>query len=196
MGASPYNMKVSLTQVWIPMRVSTYAVTLAVALLPRLVAAQGSPVSDALRDFTASEGKNLTAAAELMPADKYGFKPTPAQMSFAHIVDHLSQGNDYFCAAISGEKAPTRTKVDSTAGKDAQVARLKETFDFCTQALAKVDDSKIGEQLPWFGGKSTKSRAAIMMITYADWADHYSQSAIYLRLNGILPPTAKPKPAM
>jgi hypothetical protein len=28
-----------------------------------------------------------------------------------------------------------------------------------------------------------------------DWADHYSTQAAYLRLNGILPPTAQPAPA-
>jgi hypothetical protein len=38
-----------------------------------------------------------------------------------------------------------------------------------------------------------KSRAAVMTITTGDWADHYSQVAIYLRLNGVLPPTAKDK---
>ena len=74
--------------------------------------------------------------------------------------------------------------------KDVLVARLKETFDFCSKALAGVDDSKLGEQLPFFGGK-TRSRAGIMTITTGDWADHYSQVAIYLRLNGVLPPTAK-----
>ena len=26
-----------------------------------------------------------------------------------------------------------------------------------------------------------------------DWADHYSAAAMYLRLNGLLPPTAQPK---
>ncbi|HEY6358594.1 MAG TPA: DinB family protein [Vicinamibacterales bacterium] len=175
---------------------STYAVTLAVALLPRIVAAQGSPVADALRDFTASEGKNLTAAAELMPADKYGYRPTPAQMSFGAVVVHLAGGNDFFCSAIAGTKPPTRSAIDTTASKEALVARLKETFDYCGKELASVDDSKLGEQLPWFGGKSTKTRAAFMMITAADWADHYSQSANYLRLNGILPPTSKPKTAM
>ena len=175
------------------MRVSTYAVTLAAALLPRLVAAQGSPVADALRDIAMGRAKILMAAADLMPADKYGFKPTPAQNSFAHIIDHLAFYNDYFCSDLSGQKAPTRTKVDSTAGKDALTARLKETFDFCAQALATVDDSKLGEQIPSFGGK-TATRAWMMMITAADWYDHYSQLAIYLRLNGILPPTAKPKP--
>jgi hypothetical protein len=48
--------------------------------------------------------------------------------------------------------------------------------------------------LPFFGGQMM-SRAAVMTITTGDWADHYSQEAIYLRLNGLLPPTAK-KPAM
>jgi hypothetical protein len=174
------------------MRVSTYAVTLAVALLPRLVAAQGSPVADAFRDFAATEGKNLIAAADLMPADKYGYRPTPAQMSFGQIAAHLASGNDYLCGLVSGVKAPTRTKVDTTATKDALTARLKETFDFCTTSLASLDDSKLSEQLPSFGGK-TRSRATMILITTGDWADHYSQWSNYLRLNGILPPTAQPK---
>ena len=188
-------MKISLTRVCIPMRVSTYAVTLAVALLPRLVAAQGSPVADALRDFNTSQSKNLTAAADMFPADKYSYRPTPAQMSVAMIVKHLADGNDFFCSEIAGVTQPARSKIDTTATKEALVTRLKETFDFCTASLAKVDDSKLSEQLKWFGGK-TKTRAAVEMITAADWADHYSQLANYLRLNGMLPPTAKPKTAM
>jgi hypothetical protein len=87
-------------------------------------------------------------------------------------------------------KAPKRTPVPETAGKAALVARLKETFDFCHQALAKLDDSALGEELPMFGGKKM-TRAAIETETTGDWADHYSQVSVYLRLNGQLPPTAK-----
>ena len=130
------------------------------------------------------------AAADEMPADKYGFKPTPAQMSFGDIVAHLVEGNDYLCGLISGAKAPTRAKVTGASSKDALTGELKETFTFCNDALAKLDDSKLDEQLPFFGGK-TRSRANIMFVTVGDWSDHYSQSAIYLRLNGLLPPTAK-----
>ncbi|HKT07543.1 MAG TPA: DinB family protein [Gemmatimonadaceae bacterium] len=178
------------------MRVSLCIATVAVAMLPGLVAAQSSssPVADAFRDNASRVSKNLIAAAETMPADKYSFKPTPAQMSFGQIVVHLSQGNDYLCGAIGGEKAPTRTKIADTASKEELVARLKETFAFCDQALAKLDDSKLSEQLPFFGGK-TRSRAAIMTLTTGDWADHYSQSSVYLRMNGELPPTAKGKQA-
>jgi len=136
----------------------------------------------------------LPAALETMPADKYSYKPTPAQMTFGAIVVHLAEGNDFLCGTIAGTKAPTRSKVEATASKDELVARLKETFAFCDQALAGVDDSKLGEQLPFFGGK-TRSRASVMLITTGDWADHYSQWANYLRLNNLTPPTAQKKPA-
>jgi len=159
-------------------------------LLPALAVAQGAaPVAQAFRDNEATQAKNLVAAAELMPADKFAYKPTPAQMSFGEIVMHLSTGNDYLCGAIGGTAAPNRPTVTATTGKDALVSRLKETFEFCNQALAKLDDSKLTEPLDFFGRKM--SRAAVMTLTTGDWADHYSQSAVYLRLNGILPPTAK-----
>jgi uncharacterized damage-inducible protein DinB len=166
----------------------------ALVLLPGVVAAQqANPVADAFRDNAKQEGKNLIAAADEFPADKFSFKPTPAQMSFGDIVVHLSQGNDFLCGAIGGVKAPTRAKVDHDDSKAALVARLRETFAFCDQALAPLTDANLAEQLPFFGGRKM-SRAAIMTLTTGDWADHYSQSAIYMRLNGILPPTAK-KPA-
>ena len=63
---------------------------------------------------------------------------------------------------------------------------------FCQSALAKVDDSKLDEKLPFFGERQL-SRAEVMFATAQDWADHYSQLANYLRLNGLLPPTAKGK---
>ena len=172
------------------MRTRIYLVALAAVFLPAVSTAQTSPVADAFRDFAKEEGKNLIAAAESMPADKYEFKPTPAQMSFGQIVVHLAQGNDFLCGTLAGNKAPTRSKVTATEPKAALVARLKETFQFCDEALAHLDDSKLTEELPMFGGKKM-SRAAVETLTTGDWADHYSQAAIYLRLNGVLPPTAK-----
>lgn len=175
------------------MRLRALTPALALLVLPGLAGAQANPVAVAFRHNASEAAKNLIAAAEEFPADKFAFKPTPAQMSFGDIVVHLTQGNDYLCGSIGGAKAPTRTKVASTDSKDALIARLRETFAFCDQALASLDDTKLAEELPSFGGRKM-SRAAIMTLTTADWADHYSQAAIYLRLNGLLPPTAK-KPA-
>lgn len=169
-----------------------YAVALtALALLPQIASSQqASPVADAFRDYAKSSAKNLIAAAEAFPADKYTYKPTPVQMSVGDIVVHLAQGNDYLCGAIGGMKAPDRSKMAGTDSKDALMARLRETFAFCDQALASLTDANLGEELPFFGGRKM-TRAAIMTITTGDWADHYSQYANYMRLNGLLPPTAK-----
>ena len=93
-------------------------------------------------------------------------------------------------SCASGQKAPQREKLTSTAGKDKLVARIKESFDYCTTALENVDDSKLGETVPFFGGH-TISRGGAMMDLAADWADHYGAAAIYLRLNGVLPPSAR-----
>ena len=173
------------------MRARVYVAIVAAAIsLPSILPAQASPTAQAFRDFEASEAKNLVAAAVEMPADKYSCKPTPAQMSFGQIVTHLAQGNDFFCGSIGGTTAPKRSKIEATASKDALVARLKETFQFCDESLAKVDDANLTEMLPFFN-MPKKSRAGLMIIATGDWADHYSQSAIYLRLNGLLPPTAK-----
>lgn len=172
------------------MRFRAFPSAAALMFVPAFLGAQSNPVATAFRENAKEAAKNLIAASEELDGSKYGFKPTPAQMSFGDIVLHLSQGNDFLCGNIGGMKAPTRTKIATTAGKAAMMARLKETFAFCDQALASLDDSKLSDQVPWFGGGHI-TRAAMMTATTADWADHYSQQAIYLRLNGKLPPTAK-----
>lgn len=179
------------------MKTRIYSLALAtLAVMPCIAASQATmaataanPVSDAFRDYAKASAKNLIAAADEFPADKYGYKPTPTQMSVGDIVVHLAQGNDYLCGSIGGMKAPDRSKVASTDSKETLMARLRETFAFCDQALASVNDASMGEQLPFFGGRKM-TRAAIMTLTTGDWADHYSQYANYLRLNGMLPPTA------
>ena len=156
-------------------------------------AASKSPVADALRSMTQRYTRILTAAAEAMPADKYNYRPTPGQMSFAGIQVHLiKEGNDLLCGKVAGMAPPTRAAIDTTATKDALVARLKESFAFCEQAFAKLDDSNLSAPIQLFG-PNPFTMASAMMITVGDWADHYSQEANYLRLNGVLPPTARPR---
>lgn len=164
-------------------------------LLPAGLAAQGSPVSDALRHELASAKDNMTAAADEMPADKYSFKPTEAQMSFGQLVLHVAGSNLFMCSSISGKKAPDAAHLDATAPKDQLMNRLRQSFDFCGSALGDVNDSDLGGQVPYFG-KRTVSRATAMIGLAQDWADHYSQQAMYLRLNGHLPPTAKHREGM
>jgi hypothetical protein len=149
-----------------------------------------NPVSGFVKAGVARYGKNMTAAAEAMPADKYGFKPSPEMNSFGHLMMHIAQSNNTFCAKISGQTAPD-VKMAETDPKDKLVAALKDSFVYCTTALANVDDSKLGEQFVLFGNRPI-SRGGALVALGGSWTDHYATQAIYLRLNGILPPTAQP----
>jgi hypothetical protein len=182
------------------MQGTRYLLMIATAALPQTLSAQAAatppaakstaPVADALRQMTQRYSRILVAAAEAMPADKYSYRPTPAQMSFGAIQVHLAnEGNDVLCGKAAGVDVPQRAKLDTTATKEQLIARLKETFQFCQEAFAKMDDSKLADPVAMFG--MNLSRAAAVLITVGDWADHYSQESNYLRLNGVLPPTAQ-----
>ncbi len=148
-----------------------------------------SPLADATRSWIQLEAKNLIGAAEKMPADKYGFQPTPQQMTFAHLMTHIVESNRYMCSNLAGEPLPKASDVTDTDRKDVIVADVKASFDYCTRVLAKMDDSRLAEDVPLF----KRTRAALMIFLSADHADHYATAAMYLRLNGLIPPTAQPK---
>lgn len=174
----------------------TWLVLVVAALSPLAAPAQqaaqpeANPISNYTRQIVAGEAKNLVGAADEMPADKYTFQPTPAQMTFAHMIAHIAGTNNFLCSKISGMPAPTTDKLADTDPKDKLVSGLKASFDFCTSALAKVDDSNLGEVLT-LSGTRTVSRGGAMIMLTDDFYDHYSMAAIYLRLNGLLPPSAK-----
>ena len=151
-----------------------------------------NPVSTTVKNQLPRFSKNIVAAAESMPADKYNFKPTPEMNSFGHLMVHIVESNNLLCSKISGTTAP-ESKLAETDTKDKLVAGLKASFEFCTTALANVDDSKLSDPLVLFGNRPA-SRAAAFIGLSSGWSDHYGAEAIYLRLNGILPPTAQPAP--
>ncbi len=168
---------------------------LAVIVLSAAACAQQSknPVTDVLRDSLAGRQKNTVAAIEEMPADKFGARPTPDQMSFGHLAAHIAEANYFFCAKVGDVAAPKVEEAKETDGKVKLVAAVKASFDFCGTALAKAEDAKLGDSIQDFMGK-TRPRAWAALALAGSWADHYGAAAMYLRLNGLLPPTAQKKP--
>lgn len=156
-------------------------------------AASGNPVSDSVKQMVAQHAKAIEAAAEEMPADKYSYKPTDGQITFGHLIMHLAQSNTHLCASIAGTKPPEQEQLSETDPKDKLVAALKSSFDYCSGVLDKTDDSKLNEMVPGFRGSAPRAR--IMITLVADLYDHYSAEAAYLRMNGLLPPTAQPRPS-
>ena len=158
---------------------------------PQTTAPVKNPVSTVLRTILPSRQKNILAAIEAMPADKFSYKPTPDQMSFAHLVVHIAESNNSMCAKIADIDAPKVEELKETDSKDKLLAATRASFDFCSTALAKVDDSKLGDNVDF--GRIQGPRAMAVFFLAGGWSDHYGAAAMYLRLNGILPPTAQPK---
>jgi hypothetical protein len=154
--------------------------------------AKANPVAWSANQIYTQRAKFIMAAAEAMPADKYSYKPTPDQWTFGKIVQHIAGSNSTLCAAIGGTPAPDAVKVVETASKAELLAALKASFDFCDKAMAGLTDAKMGDTITFFRGAQVPRARAVAEIT-ADLPDHYSQMAAYLRLNGIMPPSAQPR---
>jgi hypothetical protein len=163
--------------------------TILLMLLLSTFAWAQNPVSDALRDTLTGRAKNTIAAAEEMPADKYNYKPTPAQQPFEHWVSHAAQANYFLCSKLTDATVP-ESGVKEGDAKDKLIAALKKSFDYCSAQLPKLQDTQLGAEITVFRNRKATKGATVLDLS-ADWADHYAQMASYLRLNGLLPPTAK-----
>ena len=127
----------------------------------------------------------LVAAFEAIPADKYGYRPTPIQQTVGHIAQHLEAANYGLCERL-GTRHP-RTAKDSLAEnlkaqwpKDTLVARLDASLRFCDDVLMRL-------------GPLTSPQSASTLIGFeTDLAEHYSQISVYMRLLGLVPPSALP----
>ena len=158
---------------------------------PQAAAPVKDPVTAGLRVLLPRSRTNTLGAITAMPADKFNYKPTPDQMSFAHLVVHIVGFNNAVCAKAADVPAPKVEEVKETDSKDKLLAAATASYDFCADALGKMDDSKLGDSIDLFGRQGPRALAALIMAS--GWADHYADAAFYLRLNGILPPSAQPK---
>ncbi len=150
------------------------------------------PVTAAVRMILPNRQKNILAAIDAMPADKFSYKPTPDQMSFAHLVVHIIESNNGMCAKAADVPSPKIDEVKDTDSKDKLVTAAKASFDFCADAVSKMSDAKLGDNITLFGSMQGPRSMAVFFMA-GGWADHYGAAAMYLRLNNILPPSAQPK---
>lgn len=189
---------------------ASYAVLLALVVLPASLAAQqppaappANPVTTVFRTRTLAQQRTLAQAFDSIPERLFSYRPTPAQLTIGYIAQHLATDNYLFCNAFGDMKATRATEDTATADsvkatwpKAKLVAQLNASFTFCENALAQLDDAKLGDQVTMtFRGQSrTVTRAGMVLGHTLDMADHYSQIANYMRLNNMIPPTALPRP--
>jgi uncharacterized damage-inducible protein DinB len=140
-------------------------------------------------------GRKLIAMAEDFPEDKYDFKPTPGQRSFAEQLLHMAGANYFFINIANGEKPPTQEDPSRAKYKTKAdvVAFVKKSFEDGAAAIkAKGDAGMAGMMVDPFENQQVR---------VFDWAygfmehcgEHYGQLVVYYRLAGLVPPESRPK---
>lgn len=185
-------------------RAALVLVFLPVSLAAQQPAPSKDPITGVIRQRTMAYQQRLAQAFDSIPERLLGYKPTPAQLTIGYVAQHLADDNYFYCnqfgamkAQRTAEETSTADSVKATWPKDKLVSQLKQSFKFCEDALAQLDDAKLAEQTTMTlpnGQTRTLVRAGAAIGHLTDMVDHYSQLANYMRLNNILPPTALPRP--
>jgi uncharacterized damage-inducible protein DinB len=145
--------------------------------------------SDLLKDWTNMK-ETMTKIAEAMPEDKFGFKPTPAQRSYGEQILHVAGANVGLIKTLGG-KAAAPTIDNKATSKAAIVKALTDSYDYGIAVIKEQTDQSMAQavQGPKFIGTATRARLVWDTIGHA-W-DEYGAMAVYLRLNGIVPPASR-----
>jgi hypothetical protein len=151
--------------------------------------------SQALLDNWNDIGRKLIAMAEDFPEDKYDFKPTPAQRSFAEQLLHVANANYFFIKPAMGEAPPPGEdpKRSDFKTKADVAAFVKKAFADGADVIKKKGDKGLSDLLvdPFANQQTRVSDMAWGLIEHS--GEIYGQLAVYYRVAGLVPPESRPK---
>lgn len=168
------------------------AIAVAVMSITAACAAQAPAPSGPAAEVQASYNRlkpNVIEAAEKMPDAGYQFRPTPDIRTYARIVNHITEAQQHTCSALNGTAFDPKTVPSDTADKATIVAALKASFDNCDKAYGALTDANIAEAVD--AGRSKRSRIGMAWGNVSHDNEQYAELSTYLRLKGIVPPTAE-----
>lgn len=133
--------------------------------------------------------KKLTALAEAMPADKYGWRPGEKVRSVGEVFMHVAGGN-YFLAHMLGaakDESVNPAEFDKDANDKAKaIATMKASFEYVRKYLAGVSDADLDKPMKIFDHDGTAREMALVLATHSH--EHLGQAIAYARMNGVVPP--------
>jgi uncharacterized damage-inducible protein DinB len=145
------------------------------------LAAQNNLTTTATQRYFNGVRRNLEASADAMPADKYSFRLTAGQMTFADWLIHSADRNYTDCAVLKSESAPEAQRQLTSLKEKAEVAKaLKDSFAYCADAIESTNDQKVLATPP-------TTNALLHVIVHNN--EIYGNVVGYLRVSGIVPPS-------
>jgi uncharacterized damage-inducible protein DinB len=150
----------------------------ALALTATTVTAQTNPPTAIVNTELAkvfSEVHDVVAkSAELVPADKYSYRPVATVRTFGELIAHVADSYIWYCNRASGRNLDWSDAIEKGATDKATVTqKLKESRAVCTDAYG-----------------DSKSNAHGLLNNLSHTNQHYGNIVTYLRMMGLVPPTS------
>ena len=113
-------------------------------------------------------------AAEMVPADKYSYRPVDTVRTFGELVAHVADSYNYFCAHGVGNKVEWTTPIEKgKTDKETLLPKLKEAVGKCTAA---------------YGASNAQFRPLFTNVGHTSL--HYGNIITYMRMMGLKPPSS------
>jgi uncharacterized damage-inducible protein DinB len=120
-----------------------------------------------LRKHFAEVSGLVLEAANLVPADKYSYRPAPTVRTFGELVGHVADSYGFYCGSAQNAESSS----GGGQGKAALTRRLKDATSACTASSSTAD-----------------AEALIGNIAHTNL--HYGNMVTYMRLLGLVPPSS------
>ena len=138
--------------------------------------------------------RNLMGSAEKMPAEHFGFRPTPEVRTYAELYAHTIETQYFYCNAVKGGPNPVAGKSleKSVTDKAGVVQMVKDGFAYCDDLFANLTDEKAAAMIAMVAAPNTRQVAAgtrlTMVVVHGN--EHYGNLVTYMRIKGIVPPSS------
>lgn len=153
-----------------------------------------STVSNAQSEYLTeikNKWKNAEAytleVAKLMPESQYQFRPSPEEMTFAGQLLHIAKNMHWLSTSYLNGTKTTKDLEGKDYSKAQIIEILEETFRIAAEALEKIPVAALEEKVDFFAGPMSKRQIINLMNDHL--THHRGQLIVYLRLNGIKPPS-------
>jgi len=113
----------------------------------------------------------LTKSADMVPADKYSYRPVGTIRTFGELMGHVADGYGFYCGRAAGRNTEWSDAISKGPTDKATIVRkLKEATDACTSA-------SLTQPMHFMAG-----------VVHANL--HYGNAIVYLRMLGLVPPSS------
>lgn len=177
------------------MRTLSLAALLAIASVSAPPArAQSYIPRDALIAMVEVHKASLLRYLDAAPDSMLGYRPVPGVRTFAEQIEHAAWGNAFIAhTAITGsDKVPSFGDADKSYLKTKAALRNYSiaAMDHTIAMLRALSDAAMTEQITQFGKQLPRYRALMELLDHFPWT--LGQTVVYLRENGVTPPTYTP----